>query len=158
MTSARLETGALSSSPSRFDRFPVMPSPLSSFMVLPSVSESRIKAVAASCSRIGRGRCFNVPGRAPTNSFFDCKTVAASARGADGGRAGHLTAPRFAVRCGSSFTSGDFRRNAKLLMLERQQHVEHLAAVSWLLDIGDLAVAAIGDASLCNLARIDGVI
>jgi hypothetical protein len=40
MTSARLETGALSLSLSRFDRFPVMPSPLSSFMVLPSVCES----------------------------------------------------------------------------------------------------------------------
>jgi hypothetical protein len=30
------------------------------------------------------------------------KTIAASVRGADGGRVEHLTTPRFAVRCGSS--------------------------------------------------------
>jgi len=43
-------------------------------------------------------------------------------------------------------------------VLERQQHVHHLLAVALLLDVGDLAVAAIGDAGLRDLARIDGVV
>jgi hypothetical protein len=34
-----------------------------------------------------------------------CRLVAASARGAGGGRVEHLTAPRFAMRCGSSCLS-----------------------------------------------------
>jgi hypothetical protein len=36
--------------------------------------------------------------------------------------------------------------------LEREQHVHHLAAVSRLLHVGQLAVAAIGDAGLRDLA------
>ena len=42
--------------------------------------------------------------------------------------------------------------------LERQQHVHHLLAVARLLQIGDLAAAAIGDAGLGDLAGIDGVV
>ena len=41
---------------------------------------------------------------------------------------------------------------------ERQQHVHHLLAVARLLHVGDLAVAAIGDAGLRDLAGIDGVV
>src|SRR6185295_19958391 len=42
--------------------------------------------------------------------------------------------------------------------LERQQHVEHLLAVARLLDVGDLAAAAIGDARLGDLGGFDGVV
>ena len=84
------------------------------------------------------------------------QTTAASARGADGGRVEHLTAPRLAMRCGSSFYPGiNCVQNPKISGsrgLERQQHVHHLAAVPRLLHVGDLAVAAIGDAGLCDLA------
>src|SRR6195256_4180118 len=41
---------------------------------------------------------------------------------------------------------------------ERQQHVHHLLAVARLLDVGDLAAPAIGDAGLRDLAAIDGVV
>src|SRR3984957_5926504 len=46
----------------------------------------------------------------------------------------------------------------ELLKLERQQHVHDLAAVTRLLDVADLAVAAIGDAGLRDLAGVDGVV
>src|SRR6267143_6034875 len=41
---------------------------------------------------------------------------------------------------------------------ERQQYVHYLLAVARLLDVGDLAAAAIGDAGLRDLAGIDGVV
>ena len=41
---------------------------------------------------------------------------------------------------------------------ERQQHVHHLLAIARLLHVGDLAVAAIGDAGLRDLRGIDGVV
>src|ERR1700754_252510 len=41
---------------------------------------------------------------------------------------------------------------------ERQQNVHHLRAVARLLYVGELAAAAIGDAGLCDLAGIDGVV
>ena len=43
-------------------------------------------------------------------------------------------------------------------MLEWQQHVHHLLPVAWLLHIGNLAATAIGDARLCDLAGVDGVV
>src|SRR6266478_1689506 len=69
------------------------------------------------------------------------KTVAASARGADGGRVEHLTAPRSAMRCGSSSSFGQQRRpkHDTQRCLERQQHIHHLAAVPRLLHVTDLA-------------------
>src|SRR5256885_12133133 len=42
--------------------------------------------------------------------------------------------------------------------LERQQDVGYLLAVARLLEVGDLAAAAIGDAGLRDLAGIDGVV
>src|ERR1700726_5141631 len=42
--------------------------------------------------------------------------------------------------------------------LDRMQHVHHLLAVTRLLNVADLAVAAIGDTGLCDLAGIDGVV
>jgi hypothetical protein len=42
--------------------------------------------------------------------------------------------------------------------LERQQHVHHLLAVTRLLNVADLAVAAISDTGLRDLAGIDGVV
>jgi hypothetical protein len=81
------------------------------------------------------------------------KTIAASARGADGGRVEHLTAPRFAMRCGSWFIRASIASEIREFdALERQQHVHYLAAVPRLLHVGDLAVAAIGDAGLRDLA------
>src|SRR5579883_2417898 len=80
--------------------------------------------------------------------------VAAPARGADGGRVVHLTAPRFAMRCGSSWLSN----HPQSVSLERQQHVHDLAAVTLLLEVTDLAVTAISDTGLRDLARIDGVV
>jgi hypothetical protein len=79
----------------------------------------------------------------------------ASARGADGGRVVHLTAPRFAGEMWE-LVDGSPVRGWNLLVatpaLERQQHVHHLAAVSRLLHVGELAVATIGDAGLRDLA------
>src|SRR5205814_5424403 len=41
---------------------------------------------------------------------------------------------------------------------ERQQHIEYLLAVTRLLHVGKLATAAIGDAGLCDLGRVDRVV
>src|SRR4051812_10542598 len=43
-------------------------------------------------------------------------------------------------------------------LLERQENVPHPIAVALLLDVGDLAAAAIGDARLRDLGRIDRVL
>jgi hypothetical protein len=40
----------------------------------------------------------------------------------------------------------------RIMLLERQQHVHHLLTVTRLLHVGELAVAAIGDAGLRDLA------
>ena len=40
----------------------------------------------------------------------------------------------------------------RIMLLERQQHVHHLLTVTRLLHVGELAMAAIGDAGLRDLA------
>src|SRR5437660_3547274 len=42
--------------------------------------------------------------------------------------------------------------------LERQQHIHDLLAIAWLLHIGDLTAAAIGDAGLRDFAGVNGVV
>ena len=59
----------------------------------------------------------------------------------------HFSAPRFAMKCGSSV----FRS-------ERQQDVRHLLAVARLLNVGDLAAAAIRNARLRDLLQIHRVV
>src|SRR5947209_9936312 len=43
-------------------------------------------------------------------------------------------------------------------LLERQQHIEHLLPIARLLHVGELAAAAIGDARLGDLGRVDRVV
>ena len=70
------------------------------------------------------------------------KMTAASGRGATEGRVIH----RCCVREPQTGVGAQ-----EFLILERQQHVEHLLAVTRLLHVGDLAAAAIGDARLRDL-------
>jgi hypothetical protein len=51
-----------------------------------------------------------------------------------------------------AYTASEILKSGLMRWLERQQHVHHLTAVPWLLQVGDLAVAAIGDAGLRDLA------
>ena len=66
----------------------------------------------------------------------------------------HIIAPRFANDVWELSITGHVLFETGLLpdhALERQQHVHHLLTVARLLDVGELAAAAIGDAGLRDL-------
>src|ERR1700724_4842447 len=101
-----------------------------------------------------------------SNSQASPKLTAASARGADGGRVEHRIASRDRDEMWELFIlvghdlfpkTGAHFSGACPKKSERQQHVHHLLAVARLLDVGDLAAAAIGDTALRAFGGMHGV-
>src|ERR1700737_4630535 len=90
-----------------------------------------------------RSRCRIYVGKLRGNGNRPIFTVKATRRPRP--PSGELTEAAFytASRLGSRCDVGALERES-----ERQQHVHHLLAVARLLDVGDLAAAAIGDAGL----------